>query len=153
MIKTRLKAAFFRLKTRKFVQKSLFLLTLTSPIGLFFPLPTLAQTAPSLFFNGGELTRIEAEIAGKERPAPETAQDTVTLGAIVYYGPKNWAVWLQGERWTPATKHPELQILDVKPGLVRATYSPPNGAKKSTISLKPYQTFHAATGKITEGNQ
>ncbi|MDD5585947.1 MAG: hypothetical protein PHY92_03195 [Alphaproteobacteria bacterium] len=120
--------------------------------------PVLAQTppqaaTPSLFFNSEELNRIEAAVNKTEPNGDAAKQEAVTLGAVVYYGPKNWTVWLQGERWTPATKRPDLQILDVKPDLVRLAFAPQNGAKKREITLRPYQSFQPDTGQILEGGK
>jgi len=34
---------------------------------------------------------------------PRMVAEDIHLGAVLYYGPERWTLWLQGKRWTPAT--------------------------------------------------
>ncbi len=126
--------------------------------GLFFllapPVADAAQNAGSfpvsLFFDDGE----QRQIAGETRKAGlKPSGNGLHLGALVYYGPDNWTVWLQGERWTPATTRPGLQIRDVTPDHVRLSVASWGDDAPRDITLKPYQTYDPITGQIREGSE
>ena len=103
-----------------------------------------ADAPPSLFFTPDEVRRIEPLAA--KAAAQRNDRDAVHLEAILYYGPQNWIVWLNGKRWTPATHTPEIQILEVQSEHIRLqTTDAPRD-----VTLKPHQIFHPARGTITE---
>ena len=121
--------------------------------------PAFAQTptsltppaaSPSLFFSGAELERIEKENHKTSPQISVSTRDVIALGAVLYYGPENWAVWLQNERWTPATKRPDMHIVDVTPDRVMLTFTPQEGGSPRKIVLKPHQAYHLSSRQITE---
>jgi hypothetical protein len=131
-------------------------------LALFFAVPALAtdEYVASVFFTPDEMAKIATPQVPK---APDLVPLTdIHLGAVFYYGPNDWTVWINGEKWTPQIRRPELSIIDLRPLqnsprqekglelLVQLPRPSPTGAQ--VIALKPYQTWQAATGKIVEGN-
>ena len=105
------------------------------------------QTA-SPFFTAEQLQRIDAFAP----PAyVASSPDIIHLGAVLYYGPDNWALWLQGERWTPETDRPDLHILAVTPEQVRLSLTPLDKGPAQEISLRPHQSYNRITQTISEG--
>jgi len=104
---------------------------------------TNAEPAPiaSLFYTAAEVKAIE----GLRRKNPQAEDQSVLhLGAVIYYGPDDWIVWLQGSRWTPETDRPDLHIADVQPNLVRVSWTATPGAAPLDITLHPHQTYRPA---------
>ena len=120
-------------------------IVITATLPAYAQMPPPALT-PSLFFNDEELDVIDKEVRKAPRPLN---RDAVTLGAVLYYGPNNWTVWLRGEKWTPETDRPNLRILDVTPDSVRLSLTPHEGAKPQTIMLRPYQTYNVSSGRVS----
>lgn len=129
-----------------------------SVVALFLGLVLLAVPARaaetgngSLFFTSDETRAIEEAV----RRAPPTragnAAGVVHVGAILYYGPERWTVWLQGERWTPATRRDGLAILAVNAESVRLSVTPAPGTPPATVTLRPWQSWNFLTGKVTNG--
>jgi len=123
-------------------------------LALSFSSPAQTEETPhlptSLFFTNEEMEIIES-IAAKNPPqntAPE--RGAISLGAIVYSGPDNWTIWLQGERWTPSTKHPFINLKSVEFDKVHFSVEQPGGGAREII-LRPYETYHPLTGEITTG--
>lgn len=107
------------------------------------------ETAPtaSLFFTPDESRQIEA---ARARTAPRAAHDWLQIDAILYTSPDAWTVWAQGERWTPATSSPRLQLLAVTPTSVTLNLHPAPDAPPRTLTLKPHQAYQISTGRILE---
>jgi hypothetical protein len=98
----------------------------------------------SLFFTPQEAHDAEA-LAQRLAPA---GQGDIHLGAVLYYGPHDWTLWLQGEKWTPETSRDNVQILDVTENNVRLLWRGEDGSDKAEITLKPNQSYQISTGKI-----
>lgn len=107
--------------------------------------------ANSLFFTPDETKQIEALAAKQLQNRAGAPHPDIHLGAVMYYGPGNWTLWLQGERWTPATNRADLRVLDVEPGEVRLALTTVPDMPPREITLRPHQTYQIATGKIVEG--
>jgi len=118
-------------------------------IGAFAPAQAQETGLPqtSLFFTPQEAH--EAETLA-QRLAPAGRGD-IHCGAIFYYGPKDWTVWLQGKKWTPETSRDDLQILEVTASDVRLLWHGEDGASPVAFSLKPNQSFQIATRKVIAG--
>lgn len=102
----------------------------------------------SLFFSPDELKQIETETQnkfGKEDP------NTIHLGAILFYSPGKWAVWLQGERWTPVTNYPNLHIIDVNSEMVRLSVTSEIDGTNKEVILRPNQSYNLFSDKVSEG--
>lgn len=100
----------------------------------------------SLFFSADEVQTIEQPIL-KSLAASSAGQD-VQLGAVFYYAPNDWVLWLQNQRWTPQTRQEGLRILEVAPDRVRLVLVDDN----KEITLRPHQTYLVASGRIVEGD-
>jgi len=115
---------------------------------------SLAQAAEapntSLFFTPDNVQKVEALLL--QKPIEKNANADVHLGAVFYYGPAEWVVWLQGERWTPDTRHDDIRIIDVAPELVHVQITSASGGPLRDVSLKPHQTYQLSTGRIVEGD-
>ncbi|HUY69192.1 MAG TPA: hypothetical protein VMV79_07815 [Alphaproteobacteria bacterium] len=123
---------------------------LAEPVPPALAAPPQGPPAVSLFFTPAETAQIAALAASG---GAETAAADLSLGAVIYYGPNDWSVWLQGACWTPVTAaRPDLRILGVAPDLVRLMWTPQSGPPR-TISLRAHQTYQIATGKIVEGSR
>jgi hypothetical protein len=99
----------------------------------------------SLFFTPQE-TREAERLA--EKAAPAGGASNIRLGAVMYYGPGDWTLWLQGEKWTPGTVHENLHILEVSPAKVRLLWRGDEDSAESDITLRPNETYQIATGKV-----
>jgi hypothetical protein len=98
----------------------------------------------SLFFTPQEAH--EAEVLA-QRLAPAGVGD-IRLGAVMYYGPDDWTLWLQGEKWTPETSRDDLRVLEVTEDAVRLWWRNEDDATEHEITLRPNESFQIATGKI-----
>ncbi len=124
---------------------------------IFFCLMPARQTYaeepfPSLFFTENEAKQIEDKLQKKDVQDVELEDKTVHLGAVLYYGPNHWTIWLQGERWTPKTSRPDLHIVEAAKDHIKVSVKSQNGEKPRLITLRPHQTYHLRTGQITEGS-
>jgi hypothetical protein len=109
------------------------------------PASSAAAETISLFFNEKEIAAIEEEL--RKPPEPED-EDVLTLGAVLYYGPHDWTVWIRDEKWTPETDRPNLRIVEVTPVNVSLSVVAAEGMPPRTIVLRPYQSYRLSTGQI-----
>jgi len=107
--------------------------------------------ALSVFFTGKEAKKIERAVQRASLKPPALTFDTIELGAVLYYGPGQWTVWLQGERWTPKTSHPYVRILNVEADRVRLSVTPFAGEAPREITLRPHQNYQVLRDLIVEG--
>ncbi|MFA4993913.1 MAG: hypothetical protein WC521_01215 [Bdellovibrionales bacterium] len=98
----------------------------------------------SLFFTSQEMR----EAGMLTRKIPPVREGEIHLGAVVYYGPDDWTLWLQGTKWTPETEQSDLRVLEVTANDVRLLWRGENGKEAQEILLKPNQSFEIATGKV-----
>lgn len=130
---------------KRFLFLFLFLL-LTSQTGWASP-----PEAPSLFFTEEEIKAIEAEIAARPQDFFQKNQKRIHLDSLLYYGPDQWTLWLESEKWTPQTQKDGIQILEVAPQTVRLRITMPLLKTPRDILLHPHQSFDLMTGEIVEG--
>jgi|GEM_PF-5184319 len=95
----------------------------------------------SLFFTDEEVILVEGILAKSSGQDINPHSNSITLGAILFYGPGNWTVWLQGEKWTPSTRRSEIKILGVAPDHVRLSVESKDKATRKEIRLSPHQTY------------
>ncbi|MGE3623063.1 MAG: hypothetical protein AB7H77_04205 [Bdellovibrionales bacterium] len=111
--------------------------------------PAAAADGPymaSVFFSAEEIETINLPTA---TAPPALAARDIHLDAVFYYGPKNWAVWIDDVRWTPETTRGDLKIIAVEPNAIRLGWDPADPAR--IVTLRPHQTFQSSTGRIVEG--
>lgn len=92
----------------------------------------------------------EPETAKTEAVNPAPLTDAISLGAVMYAGINDWAVWLQNERWTPQTNRPNLHIIAVSPDEVKLSITATAGSAAKEITLRPHQTYDPVSGTIGE---
>ncbi len=128
-----------------------FLVLLSAVLVSFSALAAEPATVPStsLFFTKDETKKIDI-LAEKIKPMHARGSG-IHLGAVMYYGPGEWALWLDGQRWGPDSVRPDLRVIDVQPNEVRIGLANPVSAVPQEITLRPYQTYQTATGNIVEG--
>lgn len=130
------------------MEKKIFLIALI----LAVPAPLQAQdAAASLFYSPQEIWQIETALR-REQPALLTqAKHVLHCGSLVYVGPDQWTVWLQGEKWTPQTDRPNLHILSVTPDSVRLSILMRGEKEPREVTLRPNQSLNLLTGAVMEG--
>ncbi|NTU76613.1 MAG: hypothetical protein HGA90_02180 [Alphaproteobacteria bacterium] len=113
------------------------------------PPPELFDATPSsLFFGDDEIDKIEDEVDKAAPQRPALGGETLRLDAILYTSPESWTVWLQGERWTPATTRPSLRIVSVSPREVEIELTPLLEEEPQRTVLQPNQAVNLLTGQI-----
>lgn len=116
-------------------------------------------SAQSLFFFPGEVTLIEqarqmmeSEIElvfedPSEQPEQEqeeaivTGPDRLHLGAVLFGGPQDWTLWLNGERVTPDRLPERIEAISVAPERVRMTWQDVPRDRRVTVELRPRQSW------------
>lgn len=109
-----------------------------------------AQSAPpaqSLFLTPDEEARAASDHTPYGTAALRDPAD-LTLDALIYYAPDHWSLWLQGEPWTPTTRHTNIRILSVSENDVRLSYRPDPRYPAREIKLHPHQTYHIADDSV-----
>jgi hypothetical protein len=124
-----------------------------------------AQTAPpSLFFSEDEVATIQrlfkareteakarAAIATRAPEEPRPVAPDIYLGALLYSGPNDWAIWINGVKRTTRQRANDIAVVSVTPdGAELVWLGDPRGGPKR-LQLRPYQTWVGATGEVLEG--
>ena len=137
------------------------------PVGETPSAPAAARAEPhkaqddSFLFSSQALGLIEAARAGEQlaalplaRPAPAAPAapaDSLHLAAILYRGPDDWRIWLNGQSFTPQARPRAIEILKVTAEAVVLAWRPGPGASPTRIELRPNQSYLVASGRIVEG--
>ena len=130
------------------------------------------QTAKEREENAGKLK--EDEDREREKKVSENAKSFIYLASIVYFTPKDWAVWINDKKITYKDNDPEQEIflVSVKPDSAQISWNlsvskwrilsrqsadavPPNLNENNQVEinfeLHPNQTFSLNTSEISEG--
>jgi hypothetical protein len=75
---------------------------------------------------------------------------TVHLSAILYEGPGDWQIWLNGRSFEQSGVAGATEILGVRQGSVQLRWRGAQ-ARPVDIILRPNQTYIVGTGEIVEG--
>lgn len=78
---------------------------------------------------------------------PGAARNATRLDALVYYGPGNWKLWLNGQEVTPATVTPRYAVISVD--ATQVTLREQLGEQSRTYSLAPSQSYDWVSGTIS----
>ena len=111
---------------------------------------TYASEGPpttSLFLSPQDVSEADRQ-AEQSTPA---GQGDITLGAIMYYAPHDWTIWLRGERWTPQTSRQDLSVRAVSADEVRLSWRSDGDQAtviEKNITLTTNQTYQISTGRI-----
>jgi len=112
--------------------------------------PAVAQ-AFSLFFTPDQIERIENEVQKNPQLLSTQSQHLLHVESILFFGPDNWVVWIQGEKWTPDTRRDNISINAVLPESVSLSLTLQGESVVNDVILAPHQSLDLLTGKITEG--
>lgn len=113
--------------------------------------PCYAMTPSSLFFTEDEMRQIEEHVQKKPHVFAPIGKHQLHLGTILFYGPSNWSIWLQNEKWTPETSKPHLRVIEVTADYVKLRVIPFDGQAPIEATLRPHQSLNLLTGAIAEG--
>jgi hypothetical protein len=109
----------------------------------------------TLMFTIDEFNDIKDRIAGGAVTKDGTQQQAVTteslyLGSIVYYGPKDWTVWINGSPIGPNQDFQAFQVTEISPRYVELLV-PLSVQGMRPVRLQPNQTFITSSGVTVEG--
>jgi hypothetical protein len=108
----------------------------------------------TLMFTIDEFNEIKDRIAGgeitNEQKQEALGVDALFLGSIMYYGPKDWTIWINGSPIGPDQDFQAFQVTDIGPRFVELLV-PLSVQGMRPVRLEPNQTFIAESGIIVEG--
>lgn len=109
----------------------------------------------SLMFTTDEFNEIRGRIgSGEETDTKSTRQAiedaTLYLSTIVYYGPKDWTIWVNGVPVGPDQEFKSFQVTEISADSVQLLV-PLSAQGMRPVRLSPNQTFVTKTGAIVEG--
>lgn len=105
-------------------------------------LPARAADIPDSLF----LTKSEQTPA---TPAAQTPPNRTALDAIVYYGPEQWQVWVNGQAYNPDSQSAALTIVAVTAD--NATLEQTRDGTPVRFTLAPHQSYDWAEKRVIEG--
>lgn len=116
--------------------------------------PRLPQT---LMFTIDELTDIQNRITlededGPKKRGPSNAieNSTLYLSTILYSGPNDWTIWVNGKPITPNQDFNEFKVTDIGPRFVELLVQL-SAQGMRPVRLEPNQTFITKSGAVVEG--
>jgi len=131
----------------------------TSPAGSATPpndvsAPTRNIPA-SMMFSIDELNEIRSRAASQDESATRGNPDAIEkaslyLSTIVYYGPKEWTIWVNGLPISPGQDFQSFQITDIGPRFVELLV-PLSAQGMRPVRLEPNQSFIVKSGAVVEG--
>lgn len=92
--------------------------------------------------SGGDVTEL------REQQAMEAT--SLYLGSILYSGPKDWTIWINGTPITPNQDFQAFQVTGITPRYVELLV-PLSSQGMRPVRLEPNQTFITESGIIVEG--
>lgn len=134
------------------------------------PIPAAVKTdsadgrfTGSLFMSTIETVAIQQILSGKafgadtlkiEENAPVPSIPTISLSGVVYHGPDDWIVWMNGEKVTPKNRLPEIIDIQVEnSSRVNLKWYDVSRRKVISVTLRPRQTYDIATDTIWPGEK
>ena len=111
----------------------------------------------SLMFTIDEINDIQSRMASSQETDDQKTGNTdaienatLYLSTIVYYGPKDWTIWLNGKPISPGDEFPEFKVTEIGPRFVELLV-PLSAQGMRPVRLEPNQTFIAKSGAVVEG--
>jgi hypothetical protein len=119
------------------------------------PAKSMRPPTESLMFSTDELNEIRGRLAsGAETETQAKAQAIedagLYLSTIVYYGPKDWTIWVNGVPIGPNQEFQSFQVTDINANSVQLLV-PLSAQGMRPVRLSPNQTFITKTGAVVEG--
>jgi hypothetical protein len=118
--------------------------------------PIKRRSVPdTIMFTIDEFTEIKDREAGGEITEIEKAKQlleasTLYLNSIMYYGPKSWTIWINGQPIGPGQDFQSFQVTEINTRFVELLV-PLSVKGMRPVRLEPNQTFIAESGIIVEG--
>ncbi|MDX2223251.1 MAG: hypothetical protein SFV21_10905 [Rhodospirillaceae bacterium] len=117
--------------------------------------PLRSDVPDTLMFTIDELNEIKDRISSgsvnEDRAGSDIFNDpTLFLGSILYYGPKEWVIWVNGVPVGPDDEFQSFQVTDITPQYVQLLV-PLSAQGMRPVRLEPNQTFITESGVIVEG--
>ena len=118
-----------------------------------------SQAPETLMFTIDELTEIRNRIVegssanaerngGRGRDPIEDA--TLYLSTILYYGPDEWTIWINGVPINPRQELQSFEVTEISPDHVDLLV-PLSAQGMRPVRLSPNQTFVTKSGAVVEG--
>jgi hypothetical protein len=110
----------------------------------------------SVMFSIDELNDIQSrasaqtDAAGGKKDSTAIENASLYLSTIVYYGPKDWTIWVNGAPIGPSQDFQAFTITEIGPSYVELLV-PLSAQGMRPVRLAPNQTFIAKSGAIVEG--
>jgi len=109
----------------------------------------------TLMFSIDEFNDIKDRMAGGEITQSERNKDTLDvaslyLGSIMYSGPKDWVIWINGAPVGPSQDFQSFQVTEITPRYVELLV-PLSSQGMRPVRLEPNQTFITQSGLVVEG--
>jgi len=128
---------------------------MTGPARAEAPPPPVPET---LMLTLEDMIAVERAIAAGplarrargDRDADYRLRGPLYLSAIVYGGPEDWAVWINGTRYTPQHTPEDYALIEVTRRGIRLRV-PWGKDQTRTVRLAPHQTFVPSIGSVIEG--
>jgi hypothetical protein len=124
------------------------------------PAPAVSptQVPDTLMFSVDELNDVQSRAASVTRDKDDKKKENsnaienakLYLSTILYYGPNDWTIWVNGIAIGPKQEFQSFQITDIKPNYVELTV-PLSALGMRPVKLSPNQTFIVASGTVVEG--
>jgi|GEM_PF-1209438 len=114
------------------------------------------STVPdTLMFTIDELNEIQSRIAGggltEEVIRTEAIeQANLFLSSILYFGPREWTIWVNGLPIGPDEEVDSFEVVDIDSSHVEMII-PLSATGMRPVRLEPNQTFISQTGLVLEG--
>jgi hypothetical protein len=137
-------------------------------VSFFCIAPVMANAAQdSLFFTQDELVAISRAnrgyVAKKDDVVQKATEDATTapvdrgrrvikLSGIVYQGPKEWTIWLNGQRVTPKNIPNQVSGLTVDADHILLKWYDTAEQRLVTVTLHPHQKYNLDQDSITSDN-
>lgn len=119
--------------------------------------PAEGPTVPdTLMFTIDEFNDIQGHLArtgdDTEKKNSDIESASLYLSTIVYAGPNDWTVWINGVPITPQQEFPAFKVTEISPRYVDLLV-PLSAQGMRPVRLGPNQTFLAKLGVVVEGHQ
>ncbi|MGE3474405.1 MAG: hypothetical protein AB7H70_01225 [Rhodospirillaceae bacterium] len=117
------------------------------------------QAPETLMFNIDELTEIRNRmVAGSSANAERNGgrghdpieDATLYLSTILYYGPGEWTIWINGVAIGPQQELKSFEVTEISPDHVDLLV-PLSAQGMRPVRLSPNQTFVTKSGAVVEG--
>ncbi len=119
--------------------------------------PVVRRIPDTLMFSIDELNDIQSRMASGSQGGDSAGRDsgsienaTLYLSTILYSGPNDWTIWVNGKPIGPDQDFQSFEITAIGPRFVELLV-PLSAQGMRPVRLEPNQTFIAKTGAIVEG--